>query len=88
MPFPMESAALCFSGSLMTEAIGLSDVQKGDAEAISRLESKNVTPLPQFILKPLQEDGKNLLALRFLPRSTHIIIQICMEAYIRVGNER
>ena len=42
--------------------IGLSDVQK-DAEAISRLIKERITPLPQFILKPLQEDGKNLLAL-------------------------
>ena len=38
--------------------IGLSDVQK-DAEAISRLIKERITPLPQFILKPLQEDGKN-----------------------------
>lgn len=39
------------------EPIGLSDVQK-DAEAISRLIKERITPLPQFILKPLQEDGK------------------------------
>ena len=32
--------------------IGLSDVQK-DAEAISRLIKERITPLPQFILKPL-----------------------------------
>jgi predicted HTH transcriptional regulator len=50
--------------------IGLSDVQK-DAEAISRLIKERITPLPQFILKPLQEDGKNLLALEVSPgRST------------------
>ena len=46
--------------------IGLSDVQK-DAEAISRLIKERITPLPQFILKPLQEDGKNLLALEVSP---------------------
>ena len=43
---------------------GLSDVQK-DAEAISCLIKERIAPLPQFILKPLQEDDKNPLALRF-----------------------
>ena len=38
--------------------IGLFDVQK-DAEAISRLIKERITPLPQFILKPLQEDRKS-----------------------------
>ena len=38
--------------------IGLSDVQK-DAEAISRLIKERITPLPQFILKPLQVTSKN-----------------------------
>ena len=69
--------------------IGLSDVQK-DAEAISRLIKERITPLPQFILKPLQEDGKNLLALEVSPgRSTPYYYKAdgVMEAYIRVGNE-
>ena len=71
------------------EPIGLSDVQK-DAEAISRLIKERITPLPQFILKPLQEDGKNLLALEVSPgRSTPYYYKAdgVMEAYIRVGNE-
>ena len=52
------------------KTIGLSDIQK-DAEAISRFIKERITPLPQFILKPLQEDGKNLLALEISPgRST------------------
>ena len=69
--------------------IGLSDVQK-DAEAISRLIKERITPLPQFILKPLQEDGKNLLALEVSPgRSTPYYYKAdgVMEAYIRVGNK-
>ena len=69
--------------------IGLSDVQK-DAEAISRLIKERITPLPQFILKPLQEDGKNLLALEVSPgRGTPYYYKAdgVMEAYIRVGNE-
>ena len=69
--------------------IGLSDGQK-DAEAISRLIKERITPLPQFILKPLQEDGKNLLALEVSPgRSTPYYYKAdgVMEAYIRVGNE-
>lgn len=67
----------------------MSDVQK-DAEAISRLIKERITPLPQFILKPLQEDGKNLLALEVSPgRSTPYYYKAdgVMEAYIRVGNE-
>ena len=69
--------------------ISLSDVQK-DAEAISRLIKERITPLPQFILKPLQEDGKNLLALEVSPgRGTPYYYKAdgVMEAYIRVGNE-
>ena len=42
------------------EAIGLMDIQK-DAEAISRLIKQRITPLPQFILKPLQEEDKKYL---------------------------
>ena len=67
----------------------MADVQK-DAEAISRLIKERITPLPQFILKPLQEDGKNLLALEVSPgRSTPYYYKAdgVMEAYIRVGNE-
>ena len=47
-------------------------------------------PIPPFILKPLQEDGKNLLALKVSPgRSTPYYYKAdgVMEAYIRVGNE-
>ena len=43
---------LFFGVSDDREPIGLSDVQK-DAEAISRLIKERITPLPQFILKPL-----------------------------------
>ena len=77
---------LFFGVSDDREPIGLSDVQK-DAEAISRLIKERITPLPQFILKPLQEDGKNLLALEVSPgRSTPYYYKAdgVMEAYIRV----
>ena len=80
---------LFFGVSDDREPIGLSDVQK-DAEAISRLIKERITPLPQFILKPLQEDGNNLLALEVSPgRSTPYYYKAdgVMEAYIRVGNE-
>lgn len=80
---------LFFGVSDDREPIGLSDVQK-DAEAISRLIKERITPLPQFILKPLQEDGKNLLALEVSPgRSTPYYYKAdgVMEAYIRMGNE-
>ena len=43
---------LFFGVSDDREPIGLSDVQK-DAEAISRLIKERITPLPQFILKPV-----------------------------------
>ena len=42
--------------------IGLPDV-KSDSEAISRLIKERITPLPQFVLRPYQQDGKDLLAL-------------------------
>ena len=69
--------------------IGLSDAQK-DAETISRLIKDRITPLPQFILKPLHENGKNLLVLEISPgRNTPYYYKAdgVMEAYIRVGNE-
>lgn len=69
--------------------IGLSDIQ-GDAEAISRLIKERITPLPQFVLRPYQEDGKDLLALEIPSgRSTPYYYKAdgVMEAYIRVGNE-
>ena len=80
---------LFFGVSDDREPIGLSDVQK-DAEAISRLIKERITPLPQFILKPLQEDGKNLLALEVSPGCSppyYYKSYGVMEAYIRVENE-
>mgnify|MGYP000225922472 CR=1 FL=1 len=90
VPFPMGSADTLFFGvSDDRDLSACRDVQK-DAEAISRLIKERITPLPQFILKPLQEDGKNLLALEVSPgRSTPYYYKAdgVMEAYIRVGNE-
>ena len=69
--------------------IGLPDV-KSDSEAISRLIKERITPLPQFVLRPYQEDGKDLLALEVpAGRSTPYYYKAdgVMEAYVRVGNE-
>ena len=80
---------LFFGISDNKEFIGLSDIQK-DAEVISRLIKERITPLPSFNLKPLQENGKNMLALNVSSgRSTPYYYKAdgIMEAYIRVGNE-
>lgn len=69
--------------------IGLPDV-KSDSEAISRLIKERITPLPQFVLRPYQQDGKDLLALEVPSgRSTPYYYKAdgVMEAYVRVGNE-
>ncbi len=68
---------------------GLENVQT-DAETISRLIKERITPLPQFVLTPMQEDGKNILELTVAAgRSTPYYYKAdgIMEAYIRVGNE-
>lgn len=69
--------------------VGLDHVQR-DAEAISRLIKERITPLPQFVLHPMQEKGKDLLAFEVAAgRSTPYYYKAdgVMEAYIRVGNE-
>ena len=69
--------------------VGLVDAQQ-DAEAISRLIKERITPLPQFVLRPLQENGKELLAVEIAAgRSTPYYYNAdgVKEAYIRVGNE-
>ena len=69
--------------------VGLTNAQQ-DAEAISRLIKERITPLPQFVLRPLQEKGKELLAVEIATgRSTPYYYSAdgVKEAYIRVGNE-
>ena len=69
--------------------VGLTNAQQ-DAEAISRLIKERITPLPQFVLRPLQEKGKELLAVEIAAgRSTPYYYSAdgVKEAYIRVGNE-
>lgn len=69
--------------------VGLANAQQ-DAEAISRLIKERITPLPQFVLRPLQEKGKELLAVEIAAgRSTPYYYSAdgVKEAYIRVGNE-
>ena len=90
-PFCAQTAPANSAAVIMfhRKLIGLSNIQK-DAEAISRLIKECITPLPQFILKPLLEDGKCLLALDISPgRSTPYCYKAdgVMEAYVRVGNE-
>ena len=69
--------------------VGLPDIQ-GDAEVISRFIKERITPIPQFVLTPFQEDGKDMLALK-IPAGTstpyYYKADGIMEAYIRVGNE-
>lgn len=71
------------------EIVGLEDVQT-DAEYISRLIRERITPLPQFVLTPEEEQGKNLLILSVAAgRSTPYYYKAdgIMEAYIRIGND-
>ena len=71
------------------QIVGLADVQK-DAEIISQYIKDRITPLPQFVLTPISEEGKNLLVLSVAAgRSTPYYYKAdgIMEAYIRIGNE-
>jgi ATP-dependent DNA helicase RecG len=71
------------------QVVGLVNAQS-DAERISRLIKERITPLPQFVLSALKEDGKDVLCLKVLAgRSTPYYYKAdgIMEAYIRVGNE-
>ena len=71
------------------QVVGLGNAQR-DAETISRLIKERITPLPQFVLSAMKEDGKDILYLKvFSGRSTPYYYRSdgVMEAYIRVGNE-
>ena len=71
------------------QIVGLDHAQE-NAEAISRLIKERITPLPQFVLRGLQEKGKALLSLEVAAgRSTPYYYKAdgVTEAYIRVGNE-
>ncbi len=71
------------------EVVGLTDIQT-DAECISRFIKERITPLPQFVLTPIREQGKDLLVLSVVAgRSTPYYYKAdgVMEAYIRIGNE-
>lgn len=69
--------------------VGLQDAQK-DAETISRLIKERITPLPDFVLSPIREGDKNILAVKVASgRTTPYYYKAdgVMEAYIRIGNE-
>lgn len=71
------------------QVVGLDNAQS-DAETISRLIKERITPLPQFVLSAMKEDGKDVLCLNVSAgRSTPYYYRGdgIMEAYIRVGNE-
>lgn len=71
------------------ESVGLEDVQS-DAETISRLIKERITPVPNFVLTPERENGKDLLVLTvYAGHSTPYYYKAdgIMEAYIRIGNE-
>ncbi|MDY0287921.1 MAG: ATP-binding protein [Sphaerochaeta sp.] len=54
---------LFFGVSDDKRVVGLSDAQ-GDAEKISSLTKERITPLPQFVLSAMKEDGKDVLSLK------------------------
>lgn len=69
--------------------IGLANAQT-DAEAISRLIKERITPYPDFLLAPEEDNGKALLVLTVSAgRTTPYYYKAdgVMEAYIRIGNE-
>jgi len=69
--------------------IGLADAQT-DAEFISAKIKERISPVPEFILTPYDEDGKTILALEVQSgRSTpyYYASDGIREAYIRMGNE-
>jgi len=69
--------------------VGLEDAQT-DAENISRLIKERITPLPEFVLTPMREQGKNLLSLAVSsgPDTPYFYkADGVTEAYIRIGNE-
>ena len=69
--------------------VGLVDIQK-NAEVISRLIKERISPLPEFVLEPIQEQGKELLLLTVKPgHDTPYFYKAdgVAEAYIRIGNE-
>ena len=69
--------------------IGLADAQ-ADAETISRLIKERITPLPEFVLTPKQEQGKSLLLLKVengLSTPYFYKADGVTEAYIRIGSE-
>ena len=71
------------------QVVGLDNAQS-DAETISRLIKERITPLPQFVLSAMKEDGKDVLCLNVSAgRSTPYYYRGdgIMDAYIRVGNE-
>lgn len=71
------------------EIVGLEDVQ-ADAEAISRFIKERITPLPEFVLLPIKENGKNILSLEIHSGTgTPYFYKAdgVTEAYIRIGNE-
>lgn len=71
------------------KVVGVDNAQ-ADAEIISRLIKERITPLPQFVLSVINENGKFLLVLTVTSgRSTPYYYKAdgVMEAYVRVGNE-
>jgi len=87
--------ANCIGGTLFFgvsndgKVIGLADVQS-DAEFISRRIKDRITPLPDFVLTPHSENGKDVLTLDIKAgRSTPYYYSAdgIKRAYIRIGNE-
>lgn len=80
---------LLFGVSDDKQVVGLNDAQ-GDAQIISNLIKERITPLPQFVLSTMKENGKNVLCLKvYAGQSTPYYYKAdgIMAAYIRIGNE-
>ncbi len=87
--------ANCIGGTLFfgvednASIVGLENIQ-ADAEVISRLIKERITPLPEFVLTPKEENGKSFLLLAVSSGTQtpyYYKADGKMEAYIRVGNE-
>jgi len=69
--------------------VGLADVQN-DAETISRMIKERITPMPEFVLTPINEQGKPLLCVTVSsgPATPYFYkADGVTEAYVRIGNE-
>lgn len=69
--------------------VGLSDVQR-DAEIISERIKDRISPMPNVVLTPFHENGKDYIALVVKPGSStpyYYVADGVKQAFVRLGNE-